>query len=125
VSPSVRGAALPSVPMDRSPHRPCDLAPTHRGDTVAPREDPVEIAPGVWWVGVRLAHDHFQCHTYFIANGSDGVLIDPGSPLTIEGTLTKLRAITDLDAIRWLVWHHSDPQHLRRPAPARGGAQAT
>jgi flavorubredoxin len=74
-----------------------------------PREDPVEIAPGVWWVGVRLAHDHFQCHTYFIANGSDGVLIDPGSPLTIEGTLAKLRTITDLGAIRWLVCHHSDP----------------
>lgn len=72
-------------------------------------ENPVEIAPGVWWVGVRLAHDHFQCHTYFIANGSDGVLIDPGSPLTIEGTLAKLRAITDLDAIRWLVCHHGDP----------------
>jgi two-component system, cell cycle response regulator len=37
------------------------------------------------------------------------VLIDPGSPLTIDGTLAKLRAITDLDAIRWLVCHHSDP----------------
>ncbi len=95
--------------MDRSPHRPCGRAPTHRVDTATPVEDPVEIAPGVWWVGVRLAHDHFQCHTYFIANGSDGVLIDPGSPLTIEGTLAKLRAITDLDAIRWLVCHHSDP----------------
>ncbi len=69
----------------------------------------MEIAPGVWWVGVRLEKDHFQCHTYFIANGSDGVLIDPGSPLTIEGTLAKLRAITDLGAIRWLVCHHSDP----------------
>lgn len=95
--------------MDRSPHRPCDQGPTRRVDTAGPREDPIEIAPGVWWVGVRLAHDHFQCHTYFIANGSDGVLIDPGSPLTIEGTLAKLRAITDLDAIRWLVCHHSDP----------------
>ncbi len=95
--------------MDRPLHRPCDQAAQHRCDTAGPREDPVQIAPGVWWVGVRLAHDHFQCHTYFIANGSDGVLIDPGSPLTIEGTLDKLRAITDLDAIRWLVCHHSDP----------------
>ncbi|MCT0207846.1 diguanylate cyclase [Synechococcus sp. CS-1332] len=69
----------------------------------------MEIAPGVWWVGVRLAHDHFQCHAYFIANGSEGVLIDPGSPLTIDGTLAKLRRITDLDAIRWIVCHHPDP----------------
>ena len=73
------------------------------------QEEPVEIAPGVWWVGVRLKKDRFQCHTYFIPNGSDGVLIDPGSPLTIEGTLAKLRSITDLGAIRWLVCHHPDP----------------
>lgn len=95
--------------MDRSLPRPRPPIPCHRGSTAAPGEDPIQIAPGVWWVGVRLAHDLFQCHTYFIANGSDGVLIDPGSPLTIEGTLSKLRAITDLDAIRWLVCHHSDP----------------
>ncbi|WP_254962861.1 MULTISPECIES: diguanylate cyclase [unclassified Cyanobium] len=60
-------------------------------------------------MGVRLDKDHFQCHTYFLANGSEGVLIDPGSPLTIEGTLAKLRTITDFGAIRWLVCHHSDP----------------
>ncbi len=96
--------------MDRSLHRPCELSPSHpRFDAPALQEEPIEIAPGVWWVGVRLANDHFQCHTYFIANGSDGVLIDPGSPLTIDGTLAKLRTITDLGAIRWLVCHHSDP----------------
>ncbi len=96
--------------MDHSLHRPCESSATQaRFDTAPTQEKPVEIAPGVWWVGVRLAKDHFQCHTYFIANGSEGVLIDPGSPLTIDGTLAKLRAITDLGAIRWLVCHHSDP----------------
>jgi two-component system, cell cycle response regulator len=94
--------------MDRSLHRPCEQAATDSDDTAVLREDPVEIAPGVWWVGVRLAHDPCQCHTCFIAHGSDGVLIDPGSPLTIEDTMAKLRAITDLDAIRWLVCHHGD-----------------
>lgn len=58
---------------------------------------------------MRLVKDHFQCHTYFIANGSDGVLIDPASPLTIEGTLAKLRTSTDLGAPPWLICHHSDP----------------
>ena len=96
--------------MDRSLHRPCERSSSYsRYDTPSTQEKPVEIAPGVWWVGVRLVKDHFQCHTYFIANGSDGVLIDPGSPLTIERTLAKLRSITDLGAIRWLVCHHSDP----------------
>ncbi len=96
--------------MDRSLHRPCEHSSSHpRFDAPASQEEPIEIAPCVWWVGVRLVKDHFQCHTYFIANGSDGVLIDPGSPLTIEGTLAKLRTITDLGTIRWLVCHHSDP----------------
>lgn len=96
--------------MNRSLHRPCEHFSSHpRFDAPASQEEPIEIAPGVWWVGVRLVKDHFQCHTYFITNGSDGVLIDPGSPLTIEGTLAKLRTITDLGAIRWLVCHHSDP----------------
>ncbi|MEA5442871.1 diguanylate cyclase [Cyanobium gracile] len=96
--------------MDRSLHRPCEHSSSHpRFDAPASQEEPIEIAPGVWWVGVRLLKDHFQCHTYFIANGSDGVLIDPGSPLTIDGTLAKLRRITDLNAIRWIVCHHSDP----------------
>ena len=95
--------------MDRSLHRPSPQTPSQRFETAALPDDPVEIAPGVWWVGVRLDKDHFQCHTYFIPNGSDGVLIDPGSPLTIDGTLAKLRSITDLGAIRWLVCHHPDP----------------
>ena len=96
--------------MERSLHRPRDHSAAYpRLDATASREEPIEIAPGVWWVGVRLASDHFQCHTSVIANGSDGVLIDPGSPFTNKGTLAKLRANIDLGAIRWLVCHHSAP----------------
>ncbi|WP_043325213.1 hypothetical protein [Cyanobium gracile] len=95
--------------MDRSLHPPCDQASTHSVDTAVLREDPVEIASGVCWVGVRLAHGPFQCHSCFLANGVASLLIDPGSPLTIVGTLAKLRVITDLDAIRWLVCHHGEP----------------
>ncbi len=72
-------------------------------------DEPVEIASGVWWVGARLANDAFQCHAYLIENADESILIDPGSPLTIDATLEKVASIVDLDAIRYLVCHHPDP----------------
>jgi len=72
-------------------------------------DDPIELAEGVWWVGARLADDTFQCHAYFIDNGLNSVLIDPGSPLTIESTLAKIASIADPESIKYLVVHHSDP----------------
>ena len=70
---------------------------------------PVEIAHGVWWVGVRLPNDSFQCHAYYLENGDEGVLVDPGSPLTIDATLAKVEQITSLTSIKYLVCHHPDP----------------
>ena len=72
-------------------------------------DGPLEIAEGVWWVGARLPNDSFQCHAYYIDNGSAGVLIDPGSTLTIGQTLEKVARIAPLDSIKYLVCHHSDP----------------
>ncbi len=70
---------------------------------------PVEIAHRVWWVGTRLPDDRFQCHAYLIENGSDSVLVDPGSPLTIDATLDLVTQVVPLEHIRSLVCHHSDP----------------
>ena len=70
---------------------------------------PVQIADDVWWVGMRLENDVFQCHAYYLDNGDQGVLLDPGSPLTIEATLDSVAQITDIDNIRYLVCHHPDP----------------
>jgi two-component system cell cycle response regulator len=72
-------------------------------------DDPVRIADDVWWVGVRLPGDQFQCHAYYIANGSSSVLLDPGSPLTIEATMAKVSQIASPDSIAYLVCHHPDP----------------
>jgi diguanylate cyclase (GGDEF)-like protein len=63
----------------------------------------------VWWVGARLPDDRFQCHAYLVDAGQDSVLIDPGSPLTIEYTLAMVREVMPLDSIRYLVCHHADP----------------
>lgn len=70
---------------------------------------PVEIAPDTWWVGRRLIDDEFQCHAYLLVNGSDSVLFDPGSPLTIDTTLDLVSQVIDLQDIKYLVCHHPDP----------------
>jgi diguanylate cyclase (GGDEF)-like protein len=69
----------------------------------------IEVADGVWWVGRRLVDDEFQCHAYLLENGDDSVLLDPGSPLTIEDTLSKVAQVMDLDSVKYLVCHHPDP----------------
>ncbi len=89
--------------------RPGGPPPHGRPGSGGPGDDPIELAPGVWWVGRRLPDDRFQCHSYYLRQGDQGVLIDPGSPLTIETTLAKVARIDPLDAIRFLVCHHSDP----------------
>jgi diguanylate cyclase (GGDEF)-like protein len=78
---------------------------THEWDPA----DPFELAPGVWWVGAVLAGDRFQCHSYLIDAGDRSVLIDPGSPITVEETLDKVARIVPLESVRWVVCLHSDP----------------
>jgi diguanylate cyclase (GGDEF)-like protein len=78
---------------------------THEWDPA----DPFELAPGVWWVGAVLAGDRFQCHSYLIDAGDQSVLIDPGSPITVEETLDKVARIVPLESVRSVVCLHSDP----------------
>lgn len=73
------------------------------------RDDPLDLGHGVWWVGVRLPNDRFQSHAYYLHHPAGGVLLDPGSPVTIEATMAKVARIADPQSIRWLVCHHPDP----------------
>jgi len=70
---------------------------------------PVKIAGNIWWVGHYLKDDIFQCHTYLIEAERNSVLIDPGSMLTIKGTLEKIEKILPFDNIRYFICHHQDP----------------
>ncbi len=72
-------------------------------------EDAIEIAHNIYWVGMYLRGDPFQCHPYFIKNGDECVLIDPGSMLEFEETVRKIASITDLHNIKYIVLHHQDP----------------
>jgi len=71
--------------------------------------EPVEIAPRIWWVGQYLAEDSFQCHSYLIENGRDSILLDPGSRLTFSKTFEKIEKIIPFSHIRYFVVHHQDP----------------
>ena len=71
--------------------------------------DAVLIADRTWWVGHHLPGDPFQCHVYLIENGDQSVLIDPGSLLTFDHTRRKIEQVVPLEAIRYYVCHHQDP----------------
>ncbi len=70
---------------------------------------PVEIAPDIFWVGNVLDNDPFQCHPYFIRNGKDSILIDPGSMLQIEKIIEKISMACDLSDVHYIILHHQDP----------------
>jgi glyoxylase-like metal-dependent hydrolase (beta-lactamase superfamily II) len=70
---------------------------------------PVEIAEDVFWVGHYIEDDIFQCHPYLIRNGSESVLIDPGSLITFQETLRKIKYLVALEDIKYIVCHHQDP----------------
>ncbi len=69
----------------------------------------VPVAEGVYWVGMYLPGDPFQCHAYFIENGDDSILIDPGSMLEFDAIVAKVRTLTSFDRIRYIILHHQDP----------------
>lgn len=70
---------------------------------------PVEIAPDIFWVGIVLENDPFQCHPYFIRHGHHSILIDPGSMLQLEKIVEKIQMACDLSDIRYIILHHQDP----------------
>ncbi len=70
---------------------------------------PREIAHNIFWVGMHLENDPFQCHPYFIHNGDESILIDPGSMLEFDETIKKVKSIADIRSIKYIVLHHQDP----------------
>lgn len=80
-------------------------------NTILPYDtnNPIQVASGIWWVGHYLEEDSFQCHSYLIENGSDSILIDPGSRLTFNKTYEKIEQITPFNNIRYFIVNHPDP----------------
>ena len=77
----------------------------------------IEIAENIYWVGMYLEGDPFQCHPYLILNGDESILIDPGSMLEFSETMKKVESITPISSIEYIVLHHQDPD-LAAAVPA-------
>ncbi|BAF72771.1 ATP-binding protein [Sulfurovum sp. NBC37-1] len=69
----------------------------------------VKIAKYIYWVGMYLENDPFQCHPYFIENGNESILIDPGSMLEFEAVVRKVNTISSMKNIKYIILHHQDP----------------
>ncbi len=72
-------------------------------------KDAIEIASNIYWIGMYLENDPFQCHPYLIKNGDESIIIDPGSMLEFKETVRKIKAIVDIKSIKYIVLHHQDP----------------
>jgi len=72
-------------------------------------KEAVSIAPNIYWVGMHLKNDPFQCHPYFIDNNDESILIDPGSMLEFDETIRKVKTLCDLKSIKYIILHHQDP----------------
>ncbi len=71
--------------------------------------DAIEIAKHIYWIGMYLENDPFQCHPYLIENGNESILIDPGSMLEFKETVRKIKTIVNMKDIKYIVLHHQDP----------------
>ncbi len=69
----------------------------------------IEIAKNIYWVGMYIKNDPFQCHPYFIKNGNESILIDPGSMLEFDAIIKKIKSISSMNTIKYIILHHQDP----------------
>jgi len=69
----------------------------------------IEIAKNIYWVGMYLQNDPFQCHPYFIKNGNASILIDPGSMLEFDAVVKKINSISSMHNVKYIILHHQDP----------------
>ena len=77
----------------------------------------IAIADKLFWVGMYLENDPFQCHPYFIENGENSVLVDPGSMLEFDAVVRKVNEISSMKNVEYIILHHQDPD-LAAAVPA-------
>ena len=77
----------------------------------------IEIAKNIYWVGMYLKNDPFQCHPYFIENGDASILVDPGSMLEFDAVVKKINSISSMSTVKYIILHHQDPD-LAASVPA-------
>lgn len=72
---------------------------------------PVELAPGVFHLGVQDKRNSWANIPYLVVEGDEAALIDPGSakPEFYSVVLQKLHKAIDPKKVRYLIVQHQDP----------------
>lgn len=71
---------------------------------------PVEIAPGLYWVGFHDRTTQLHCNPYLIVEGEKAVLVDAGSRPDFPVVMRKiLQTGIAPEQIVALIYHHPDP----------------
>ncbi len=69
----------------------------------------VEIRDHLYHIGDPAVFNGLDCNPYLLVEGDEAVLFDPGSVLDYHTVLDNLKALVDLDKIKYIVLHHQDP----------------
>ena len=73
-------------------------------------QDPILIAPGVYWVGFYDKPSGLHCNPYVITDEDEAVIIDGGSRPDFPIVMMKiLQAGVDPSKVKALIYHHYDP----------------
>jgi flavorubredoxin len=64
----------------------------------------IEIADKLFWIGMYLENDPFQCHPYFIENGDASILVDPGSMLEFDAVVKKVNEISSMKNVKYIIF---------------------
>lgn len=71
--------------------------------------EPVEISPGIFWVGKRFTDDSIDCNPYLIIDNDQAVLVDPGSVIDFSYVRDAILSLIPLQNIALIIAHHQDP----------------
>jgi len=71
---------------------------------------PVQIRPGIYWVGVHEPKRQLQANSYLLLNGDQAVLIDAGSRADFPVVMRKILQLgVAPQQVRALIYQHYDP----------------
>lgn len=62
----------------------------------------------IYWLGIT-DETAFRCNTYFILDGKDAILVDPGSRAFFNQVQSRIRQIIDPASITAMILCHQDP----------------
>lgn len=74
------------------------------------KEEPIEIAEGVFWLGFLEENRGLHCNPYLIVDNDEAIIIDGGSRTDFSTVMMKiLQTGLNPEQVTTLLYHHYDP----------------